>query len=78
MTELEVSGLFSDMLRVEPVGVCLSGAFGIGKSRFLGPLARSVVEMLIPDEDLEHYRENTGAYIYNRTFEQKYWDGYTG
>lgn len=66
------------MLRPEPVGICISGAPGIGKTRFLVPFVTAVGNMLLNEDELEDFEKHSGAYIYNRTSEQVYWDGYAG
>lgn len=60
IAECEKSGLFSEMIRVEPTGICIAGAPGIGKTRMLVPFTHAVAQMLLPEEDLLHFNENPG------------------
>lgn len=67
---------FVKNIRQEPVCVMLRGSPGTLKSSVLQHLSFAGVINSVPKNLLEHAKKNTAYYMYNRTPEQKYWDGY--
>jgi hypothetical protein len=63
-------------VRQEPVAVLLRGPPGCGKSLCMQHLAHGIASRTFSDEDYTKYRIQPSLFIYNRQFEQGFWDGY--
>jgi len=69
--------LDSSTIRAPPLAILLRGESGVGKSAVTIPLIDRVIIGLIDDEKtLARYLRNNMDFIYSRTYETKYWDGY--
>jgi len=64
-------------IRQEPVTILLRGPPGVYKSACLQHLAHAVNAITMTDTEYALYKEQPGTGIYNRQFENKYWDGYS-
>jgi len=67
---------FSKNIRQEPVCIVLRGGPGTLKSQALQHMAEAFVVRRAPEELLDHVVSNPSYYMYNRTPECIYWDGY--
>jgi hypothetical protein len=64
--------------RPKPVCIVLYGRSGKGKSHFAEMLADAWLAKVLDPEAFKLYRKNRRGYIYCRTPETEYWDGYAG
>jgi len=62
--------------RPEPVCIFLSGKPGRGKSTFAKMLAVELLLQVLPEVERETAMALLNAYLYHRTPETQYWDGY--
>lgn len=62
--------------RPEPICVYLYGAPGYGKTWFAKLLAQAWLTRNLSPAEFELFQANMSAYIYHRTPETQYWDGY--
>lgn len=69
-------GFTFDGTRQEPVGVMLFGLPGTCKSNATMFLHLALCKRLLPKEHITEFNENPYRFMYNRTPEQGYWDGY--
>lgn len=67
---------FTKNIRQEPVCIILRGGPGTLKSQALQHISHAFIARTVPDALVPHAMENPAYYMYNRTPEQKYWDGY--
>lgn len=72
------STLMADFCRMEPVTILIRGGSGLGKSWMTGPLLRQFMARVLPKDQLEAFSKKPDSFIYNRSPEQAYWDGYRG
>lgn len=62
--------------RLEPVGICIAGATGSGKSTFTMPIIQAVLAMTLEGADLEAFENNPNDFMFFRNNENEFWDGY--
>ncbi len=62
--------------RAEPVCVVLYGKPGRGKTVLALMIAQAYAQAVLPPEAYKLFEKNMAAYIYNRTPETQFWDGY--
>lgn len=62
--------------RPEPVCVYLYGEPGRGKTKFARLLAQAWLKLTLEPHEYSMFESNHSAYIYNRTPETQFWDGY--
>jgi len=74
----EQSTIRADFSRVEPLTLLFRGQSGVGKSTLSKPFLAALLARLLPREELPGLKSNLDQYIYTRTPETKYWDGYKG
>lgn len=72
----EVSNFTLAGSRQEPVGVMLKGGPGTGKSISMEHLVFAICSAVLDGEELEAFKRNPSTFVFNRQFENKYWDGY--
>lgn len=74
----EQSTIRASFSRVEPLTLLFRGASGVGKSTMSKPFIAALLSRLLPPTSMDDLKANLDSYIYTRTPETKYWDGYKG
>lgn len=75
------AGLISNAIsargtRMEPVGVLLKGGPGAGKSVIMEHIYTAFLAKILPTYDYEEFIRAPQQYVFNRQFENKYFDGH--
>jgi hypothetical protein len=63
--------------RAEAVGICLAGGPGTGKSITAVFLAYAIASVVLDEKRFQEFLYNDSSFLYNRQFENKYYDCYT-
>jgi hypothetical protein len=63
--------------RPEAVCVLFGGGPGCGKSVTVDIMAKELTYMFMPDQQKPNFFNETGDHIFNRQYENVYWEGYT-
>jgi hypothetical protein len=62
--------------RSEPLVIYLSGGTGVGKSWLSIPFIKSLLQKVLPPDEIALLNADQNSYIYCRQQEHAYWDGY--
>lgn len=62
--------------RSEPLVIYLSGGTGVGKSWLSIPFIKSLLQRVLPPDEIALLNADQNSYIYCRQQEHAYWDGY--
>jgi hypothetical protein len=62
--------------RAEPLGVCIGGGTGVGKSTFTLPVLLDILPRILSKEKAVEFVENHNDFIFYRHTENEFWDGY--
>lgn len=77
MAPFRKASLDASHIRAPPLSILIRGESGVGKSAVTVPLIDSILARILPDESsLRKFMRNNMDFIYPRTFETKFWDGY--
>lgn len=73
------ASLDNSCLRSPPLAILLQGESGVGKSAVTIPLIDHMIIGTMNDaSSLRRYQNNNMDFVYSRTYETKFWDGYRG
>lgn len=73
------ASLDNSCLRPPPLAILLQGESGVGKSAVTIPLIDHMIIGTMNDaSSLRRYQNNNMDFVYSRTYETKFWDGYRG
>jgi len=78
VVQFEQANIGGNSPRMEPVTVFLTGSTGCGKSTVTMPLIYAVLSKVLEDNEKMQFQKSPEDYVYSRTAEQKFWDGYQG
>jgi len=62
--------------RPMPIAILLTGLPGVGKSGLIYRFVAAILCQILSVEELERFKTDPEAFIYNREFENKFWDAY--
>lgn len=74
--EMSNHGLCIKGPRIEPLVIMLRGGTGVGKSFALRPIIFRLLARVLPEEELQAFKDDEESFIYARMIEQEFWDGY--
>lgn len=74
--ELRLKGFVGSGSRVEPTTFLLQGSTGVGKSRCAQMIYNEILMRVLNDDEKKRFMNDTAAFVYVRTAECKFWDGY--
>lgn len=75
IARLERANISGNGPRREPLGILICGPTGVGKSTAIVPLVLKVAALTMPEDRLETFIRNHDDEMYNRVFENEFFDG---
>lgn len=70
------ANLSGEMARKAPLSLLFAGKSQIGKSAAVPAIISAIMIRTLPKEQAEDFMKNSTKYIYSRTPESRFWDGY--
>lgn len=75
-THFERVNITTTGFRQEPASLMFFGGPGTGKSKAVNDASYAAIARVLPEDELEDFKNNPASRIYNRAAEMVYWDGY--